>query len=114
MLEQRGRKSSLKLLVAGREPKLPAPPHLGAAEAALWTEIVASHGAAYFNAGNTVLLEQYVALSIAARNVDMPQKERIQIALCTARLASAMRLSQHASLQKPRRKPAKEKIWEID
>jgi hypothetical protein len=115
MLTQRGRKSSLKLpLVAGREPKLPPPPHLGAAEAALWNEIVASHGAAYFNAGNTPLLEQFCMLSIAARKPDMAQRERIQTALCTAKLASAMRLSQFSALRKPQRKPYVKPIWEAE
>src|SRR5262245_17342010 len=106
---QRGRKGSLsrfKVLPGDKPETLPAPVYFGEAERALWDEIVASHGAEYFSAPTRPLLEQFVTLSITARNPDVPQRERVQIALCTAKLAGAMRLSQFTSLEKPRRKPA--------
>ena len=104
---QRGRKgsSSRFTLVQGGEP-LPCPAYFGDEERALWDEIVRSTGPDYFSPPTRPLLKQFCVLSIAARRPDIEHRERIAIALCTAKLAGSMRLSQFTSLEKPRRKPA--------
>jgi hypothetical protein len=112
---QRGRKglSRFKVLPGHKPETLPAPAYFGAPETALWNEIIASHGVNYFSPPTRPLLEQFCILSVAARRQDIPQKERIAIALCTAKLASSMRLSQFTSYEKPRRKPANANlIWQ--
>jgi hypothetical protein len=94
------------------EATLPAPAYFNDEQGALWNAIIASHGAGYFHAGNAPLLEQFCILSVAARDTNMPQRERVQVALCSVKLASAMRLSQFSSLQKPKRQPHIKPIWQ--
>ena len=113
---QRGRKSPssrFTLVQGGKRPTLPCPAYFGEEERNLWHEIVHSTGPDYFPAGTRPLLEQFVMLTTAARKPDIAQKERVAIALCTAKLANTMRLSQFTSYEKPPRKPAKASlIWQ--